>query len=57
MTGRHATASDIDDLALAELPREPGTHRADVDPAAQPAPGDTEKTTARRRAAPQKETP
>ncbi|HEV7740938.1 MAG TPA: hypothetical protein VGO65_00825 [Pseudolysinimonas sp.] len=32
MTGRHASADDVDDQALAALPREPGAHRAPVDP-------------------------
>jgi hypothetical protein len=32
MTGRHASTDDVDDQALAALPREPGAHRAPVDP-------------------------
>jgi hypothetical protein len=32
MTGRHAAADDVDDQALADQLREPGAHRAPVDP-------------------------
>jgi hypothetical protein len=32
MTGRHASATDADDEALAAQPQEPGAHRADAEP-------------------------
>ena len=32
MTGRHASADEIDDQALADQPYEPGAHAAPVDP-------------------------
>jgi hypothetical protein len=56
MTGRHAAADDIDDAALAEQPREPGAHRADVDPVGEPVPVPAiKKPPAGRRAATPKE--
>ncbi|MGE3193550.1 MAG: hypothetical protein AB7K08_08805 [Microbacteriaceae bacterium] len=35
MTGRHASATDVDDEALAAQPQEPGAHRAEAE---EPAP-------------------
>jgi hypothetical protein len=32
MTGRHASADDVDDQAFADRPYEPGAHAADIDP-------------------------
>lgn len=56
MTGRHASATDVDDEALAAQPQQPGSHRADIVPDAEKVPVPATRKPPGRRAAKPKET-